>query len=124
MLSMTLSLLMYALNFAISTMSFFLYFWLGIIQASLQYGIPILYQSSHNVGVVDHLGKQTYDQILVHLLKILQLFRKQQIPRIRPEITHKGQQLPHVLCVDTLSLIHICRCRRIERCRSRWSPYH
>eukprot|EP00826_Nyctotherus_ovalis_P035343 TRINITY_DN3032_c0_g1_i3.p1 TRINITY_DN3032_c0_g1~~TRINITY_DN3032_c0_g1_i3.p1 ORF type:complete len:185 (+),score=47.26 TRINITY_DN3032_c0_g1_i3:86-640(+) len=22
-----------------------------------------------------------------------------------------------------LSLIHICRCRRIERCRSRWSPY-
>ena len=21
-----------------------------------------------------------------------------------------------------LSLIHICRCRRIERCRSRWSP--
>ena len=26
-----------------------------------------------------------------------------------------------VLC---LSLIHIWRCRRIERCRSRWSPYH
>eukprot|EP00826_Nyctotherus_ovalis_P066228 TRINITY_DN9770_c0_g4_i1.p1 TRINITY_DN9770_c0_g4~~TRINITY_DN9770_c0_g4_i1.p1 ORF type:complete len:176 (+),score=69.52 TRINITY_DN9770_c0_g4_i1:1-528(+) len=25
---------------------------------------------------------------------------------------------------DYLSLIHICRCRRIERCRSRWSPYH
>ena len=23
-----------------------------------------------------------------------------------------------------LSLIHICRCRRIERCRSRWSPFH
>eukprot|EP00826_Nyctotherus_ovalis_P029253 TRINITY_DN23085_c0_g1_i2.p1 TRINITY_DN23085_c0_g1~~TRINITY_DN23085_c0_g1_i2.p1 ORF type:complete len:156 (+),score=11.77 TRINITY_DN23085_c0_g1_i2:185-652(+) len=23
-----------------------------------------------------------------------------------------------------LSLIHICRCRRIERCRSRGSPYH
>ena len=23
-----------------------------------------------------------------------------------------------------LSLIHICRCRRIRRCRSRWSPYH
>eukprot|EP00826_Nyctotherus_ovalis_P018972 TRINITY_DN15773_c0_g1_i1.p2 TRINITY_DN15773_c0_g1~~TRINITY_DN15773_c0_g1_i1.p2 ORF type:complete len:107 (+),score=28.43 TRINITY_DN15773_c0_g1_i1:425-745(+) len=22
-----------------------------------------------------------------------------------------------------LSLIHICRCRRIERCRSRWAPY-
>ena len=26
--------------------------------------------------------------------------------------------------VINLSLIHICRCRRIERCRSRWSPYH
>eukprot|EP00826_Nyctotherus_ovalis_P064848 TRINITY_DN9521_c0_g1_i13.p1 TRINITY_DN9521_c0_g1~~TRINITY_DN9521_c0_g1_i13.p1 ORF type:complete len:211 (-),score=29.31 TRINITY_DN9521_c0_g1_i13:21-653(-) len=26
--------------------------------------------------------------------------------------------------VMELSLIHICRCRRIERCRSRWSPYH
>eukprot|EP00826_Nyctotherus_ovalis_P019577 TRINITY_DN16059_c0_g2_i1.p1 TRINITY_DN16059_c0_g2~~TRINITY_DN16059_c0_g2_i1.p1 ORF type:complete len:138 (-),score=21.31 TRINITY_DN16059_c0_g2_i1:18-431(-) len=26
--------------------------------------------------------------------------------------------------VEDLSLIHICRCRRIERCRSRWSPYH
>ena len=26
--------------------------------------------------------------------------------------------------VKVLSLIHISRCRRIERCRSRWSPYH
>ena len=26
--------------------------------------------------------------------------------------------------VNDLSLIHIWRCRRIERCRSRWSPYH
>eukprot|EP00826_Nyctotherus_ovalis_P046612 TRINITY_DN5289_c0_g1_i2.p2 TRINITY_DN5289_c0_g1~~TRINITY_DN5289_c0_g1_i2.p2 ORF type:complete len:181 (+),score=50.54 TRINITY_DN5289_c0_g1_i2:141-683(+) len=26
--------------------------------------------------------------------------------------------------IPYLSLIHICRCRRIERCRSRWSPYH
>ena len=29
-----------------------------------------------------------------------------------------------VWSVATLSLIHIWRCRRIERCRSRWSPYH
>ena len=28
------------------------------------------------------------------------------------------------LCYIHLSLIHIWRCRRIERCRSRWSPYH
>ena len=27
-------------------------------------------------------------------------------------------------CQWSLSLIHIWRCRRIERCRSRWSPYH
>ena len=30
----------------------------------------------------------------------------------------KGKGMPY------LSLIHISRCRRIERCRSRWSPYH
>eukprot|EP00826_Nyctotherus_ovalis_P057508 TRINITY_DN7867_c0_g1_i4.p1 TRINITY_DN7867_c0_g1~~TRINITY_DN7867_c0_g1_i4.p1 ORF type:complete len:243 (-),score=39.88 TRINITY_DN7867_c0_g1_i4:22-750(-) len=29
-----------------------------------------------------------------------------------------------LLTTTVLSLIHICRCRRIERCRSRWSPYH
>ena len=28
------------------------------------------------------------------------------------------------LMVYPLSLIHICRCRRRLRCRSRWSPYH
>ena len=28
------------------------------------------------------------------------------------------------VAVLQLSLIHIWRCRRIERCRSRWSPYH
>eukprot|EP00826_Nyctotherus_ovalis_P010372 TRINITY_DN12740_c0_g2_i3.p1 TRINITY_DN12740_c0_g2~~TRINITY_DN12740_c0_g2_i3.p1 ORF type:complete len:280 (-),score=83.89 TRINITY_DN12740_c0_g2_i3:30-869(-) len=26
--------------------------------------------------------------------------------------------------VERLSLIHICRCRRLLTCRSRWSPYH
>ena len=30
----------------------------------------------------------------------------------------------HKFTQHTLSLIHIWRCRRIERCRSRWSPYH
>eukprot|EP00826_Nyctotherus_ovalis_P025444 TRINITY_DN19723_c0_g1_i1.p1 TRINITY_DN19723_c0_g1~~TRINITY_DN19723_c0_g1_i1.p1 ORF type:complete len:127 (-),score=19.06 TRINITY_DN19723_c0_g1_i1:12-392(-) len=31
----------------------------------------------------------------------------------------------HIKVSDLLlSLIHICRCRRIERCRSRWSPDH
>eukprot|EP00826_Nyctotherus_ovalis_P053386 TRINITY_DN692_c0_g1_i5.p1 TRINITY_DN692_c0_g1~~TRINITY_DN692_c0_g1_i5.p1 ORF type:complete len:240 (+),score=34.68 TRINITY_DN692_c0_g1_i5:416-1135(+) len=31
---------------------------------------------------------------------------------------------PNPCTLRCLSLIHICRCRRIERCRSRWSPYH
>ena len=31
----------------------------------------------------------------------------------------------HLLCTcNMLSLIHIWRCRRLLRCRSRWSPYH
>eukprot|EP00826_Nyctotherus_ovalis_P009777 TRINITY_DN1258_c0_g1_i1.p1 TRINITY_DN1258_c0_g1~~TRINITY_DN1258_c0_g1_i1.p1 ORF type:complete len:157 (+),score=25.67 TRINITY_DN1258_c0_g1_i1:108-578(+) len=29
-----------------------------------------------------------------------------------------------VLPEESLSLIHICRCRRLLTCRSRWSPYH
>ena len=29
-----------------------------------------------------------------------------------------------VLGMALLSLIHICRCRRLLTCRSRWSPYH
>ena len=36
-----------------------------------------------------------------------------------------GVTLEHEIFTDLdLSLIHIWRCRRIERCRSRWSPYH
>eukprot|EP00826_Nyctotherus_ovalis_P038018 TRINITY_DN3526_c0_g6_i1.p1 TRINITY_DN3526_c0_g6~~TRINITY_DN3526_c0_g6_i1.p1 ORF type:complete len:134 (+),score=24.31 TRINITY_DN3526_c0_g6_i1:25-402(+) len=29
-----------------------------------------------------------------------------------------------IIAEVTLSLIHICRCRRYAVCRSRWSPYH
>ena len=35
--------------------------------------------------------------------------------------SYRGTPPPGAL---NLSLIHIWRCRRIERCRSRWSPYH
>ena len=37
-----------------------------------------------------------------------------------------GRRPGHVArpTITDLSLIHIWRCRRIERCRSRWSPYH
>eukprot|EP00826_Nyctotherus_ovalis_P023242 TRINITY_DN1787_c0_g2_i2.p1 TRINITY_DN1787_c0_g2~~TRINITY_DN1787_c0_g2_i2.p1 ORF type:complete len:115 (-),score=15.77 TRINITY_DN1787_c0_g2_i2:25-369(-) len=36
-----------------------------------------------------------------------------------PKIATRAKST-HVL----LSLIHICRCRRLLTCRSRWSPYH
>ena len=26
--------------------------------------------------------------------------------------------------IERLSLIHICRCRGLLKCRARWSPYH
>eukprot|EP00826_Nyctotherus_ovalis_P054982 TRINITY_DN7266_c0_g1_i1.p2 TRINITY_DN7266_c0_g1~~TRINITY_DN7266_c0_g1_i1.p2 ORF type:complete len:126 (+),score=9.57 TRINITY_DN7266_c0_g1_i1:32-379(+) len=29
-----------------------------------------------------------------------------------------------IVNAKNLSLIHICRCRRLLTCRSRWSPYH
>ena len=45
------------------------------------------------------------------------------------DLSHQKTRFPGlsygVVCVFLcLSLIHIWRCRRIERCRSRWSPYH
>ena len=43
-------------------------------------------------------------------------------------LTHTHVSLKHTyMCTHThthLSLIHIWRCRRVLRCRSRWSPYH
>ena len=41
-------------------------------------------------------------------------------------ITVKDQQyfLTQIWKLSSLSLIHIWRCRRRLRCRSRWSPYH
>ena len=35
-----------------------------------------------------------------------------------------NQRMSKVQSAEALSLIHIGRCRRIERCRDRWSPYH
>eukprot|EP00826_Nyctotherus_ovalis_P043782 TRINITY_DN4657_c0_g6_i2.p2 TRINITY_DN4657_c0_g6~~TRINITY_DN4657_c0_g6_i2.p2 ORF type:complete len:142 (+),score=38.10 TRINITY_DN4657_c0_g6_i2:856-1281(+) len=37
---------------------------------------------------------------------------------------YNSSSYPTLPLLHSLSLIHICRCRRIERCRSRWSPYH
>ena len=36
----------------------------------------------------------------------------------------KMANFPPKELIQWLSLIHIWRCRRIRRCRSRWSPYH
>ena len=37
---------------------------------------------------------------------------------------HRHENCCQPAAAINLSLIHIWRCRRIERCRSRWSPYH
>ena len=54
------------------------------------------------------------------------------LPKIKLEILVEDEKLSTVTETITstagtgkiLSLIHICRCRRRLRCRSRWSPYH
>ena len=38
--------------------------------------------------------------------------------------SEKSSITTNIKSTTGLSLIHIWRCRRIERCRSRWSPYH
>ena len=45
---------------------------------------------------------------------------KDNIHKCNPSVADQTQ----IFTVQDLSLIHIWRCRRIERCRSRWSPYH
>eukprot|EP00826_Nyctotherus_ovalis_P011655 TRINITY_DN13030_c0_g1_i1.p2 TRINITY_DN13030_c0_g1~~TRINITY_DN13030_c0_g1_i1.p2 ORF type:complete len:131 (+),score=36.33 TRINITY_DN13030_c0_g1_i1:298-690(+) len=49
-------------------------------------------------------------------------------PRTGDKVVKPGWELRFAgdfgVMLQDLSLIHICRCRRIERCRSRWSPYH
>eukprot|EP00826_Nyctotherus_ovalis_P022974 TRINITY_DN17704_c0_g1_i2.p1 TRINITY_DN17704_c0_g1~~TRINITY_DN17704_c0_g1_i2.p1 ORF type:complete len:247 (+),score=46.14 TRINITY_DN17704_c0_g1_i2:936-1676(+) len=51
---------------------------------------------------------------------------KQRVVRLIFQCAHYHNLNPYDLNPQPmyLSLIHICRCRRIERCRSRWSPYH
>ena len=50
-------------------------------------------------------------------------------PARRSDTAHAKYTISHHVVIKQflllgLSLIHIWRCRRIERCRSRWSPYH
>ena len=46
--------------------------------------------------------------------------RRGLIGKIGPLVVHIGL----IILLIGLSLIHIWRCRRRLRCRSRWSPYH
>ena len=46
------------------------------------------------------------------------------LPNQRQELVGDGKKSEVLNYSVYLSLIHIWRCRRIERCRSRWSPYH
>eukprot|EP00826_Nyctotherus_ovalis_P059774 TRINITY_DN8342_c0_g1_i5.p2 TRINITY_DN8342_c0_g1~~TRINITY_DN8342_c0_g1_i5.p2 ORF type:complete len:187 (+),score=0.94 TRINITY_DN8342_c0_g1_i5:238-798(+) len=75
------------------------------------------------------LNKQTTSHNFITILPLSSQSRYQ--PSVHTQ-SPAGRHLPiHKVvlariggAVKTLSLIHICRCRRIERCRSRWSPYH
>ena len=53
----------------------------------------------------------------------LQNLPSDQVPTCAPPMDFLMDTLP-IFEVIQLSLIHICRCRRRLRCRSRWSPYH
>ena len=57
---------------------------------------------------VDDIGKVSFKEFHAPVTEVDHLAEKAIITRIK----------------KTLSLIHICRCRRRLRCRSRWSPYH
>eukprot|EP00826_Nyctotherus_ovalis_P057277 TRINITY_DN7824_c0_g1_i3.p1 TRINITY_DN7824_c0_g1~~TRINITY_DN7824_c0_g1_i3.p1 ORF type:complete len:902 (+),score=268.78 TRINITY_DN7824_c0_g1_i3:179-2884(+) len=67
--------------------------------------------------LLDKLGDE-HNQICARSRDIKNV--KQTEVLFRHYVPYKGKLTP----VYILSLIHICRCRRIERCRSRWSPYH
>ena len=77
-----------------------------------------------------HLKKTTSSCVC-----LLCVFRRRLVERAAREM-RKWTDLPERICkfclknklglckLYILSLIHIWRCRRIERCRSRWSPYN
>ena len=46
------------------------------------------------------------------------------VPSQAPSWVLKAREYPKLAWWGLLSLIHICRCRRLLTCSSRWSPYH
>ena len=70
--------------------------------------------SLQNFDTVDKLAKS-----YVNLVKKMGVPAEQLL-----RLPEAGQPMDDVYNALGLSLIHICRCRRLLTCRSRWSPYH
>ena len=68
---------------------------------------------------IHDIDEQPDNQVL---FKEIQRIQPDQKPIKAPQIQDQELKLEGVVLF--LSLIHIWRCRRIRRCRSRWSPYH
>eukprot|EP00826_Nyctotherus_ovalis_P002465 TRINITY_DN10494_c0_g1_i13.p1 TRINITY_DN10494_c0_g1~~TRINITY_DN10494_c0_g1_i13.p1 ORF type:complete len:159 (+),score=19.89 TRINITY_DN10494_c0_g1_i13:73-549(+) len=88
-------------------------------------GFCVLEESVLNV----HEIPTFFCRVLTDYKTTHELFRKLKVP-VKKRFKLQGVCTAISLLVKVsmgdvmLSLIHICRCRRIERCRSRWSPYH
>eukprot|EP00826_Nyctotherus_ovalis_P016169 TRINITY_DN14664_c0_g1_i2.p2 TRINITY_DN14664_c0_g1~~TRINITY_DN14664_c0_g1_i2.p2 ORF type:complete len:103 (+),score=19.04 TRINITY_DN14664_c0_g1_i2:402-710(+) len=84
-------------------------------------------------GSVKEFSSETVVALLVQIVLIL-IDRYIYLSKVIQKLKAKGDKsnalifeygnITHNKSLLWLSLIHICRCRRIERCRSRWSPYH
>eukprot|EP00826_Nyctotherus_ovalis_P007292 TRINITY_DN1180_c0_g1_i15.p1 TRINITY_DN1180_c0_g1~~TRINITY_DN1180_c0_g1_i15.p1 ORF type:complete len:152 (-),score=29.88 TRINITY_DN1180_c0_g1_i15:17-472(-) len=61
-------------------------------------------------------------------MKAIDSLTEDEVKQLKFDIDNIYDEFSNVISTcsltHNLSLIHICRCRRIERCRSRWSPYH
>ena len=62
--------------------------------------------------------------LIMHLWPVFAAVEGYAVQRPRASTSQNDRAVGSVLFILYLSLIHIWRCRRIERCRSRWSPYH
>ena len=81
-------------------------------------------------GIVLNLNTQLHNHVRSTKNEKLSNLRTSQcccsVDSVTGKPSHQNQSVTNchaALAVD-LSLIHIWRCRRTPRCRSRWSPYH
>ena len=82
-------------------------------------------------GIVEFIDAWWHANMqIVPILELLGAPVPSPLHRSRSNLAHKSSPrvyayMPNLDPIGLfLSLIHIWRCRRIERCRSRWSPYH